>query len=64
MSDKSIPKPDIHGSMGGLNCQYNTICQTYQYQNIDLDKLLQEFSLEYEVRKDDHLNEKEEVHNG
>ena len=47
-----------------MNCQYNTICQTYQYQNIDLDKLLQEFSLEYEVRKDDHLNEKEEVHNG
>ena len=55
------PEPDM---MTCMNCQYNTICQTYQYQNIDLDKLLQEFSLEYEVRKDDHLNEKEEVHNG
>lgn len=55
------PEPDM---MTCMNCQYNTICQTFQYQNITLDKLLKEFNLEYEVRKSDHLNEKEEVNNG
>ena len=55
------PEPDM---MTCMNCQYNTICQTYQYQNITLDGLLKEFNLEYEVRKSDHLNEKEEVNNG
>lgn len=55
------PEPDM---MTCMNCQYNTICQTYQYQNITLDGLLKEFNLEYEVRKEDHLNEKEEVNNG
>ena len=54
------PEPDM---MTCMNCQYNTICQTYQYQNITLDGLLKEFNLEYEVRKEDHLNEKEEVNN-
>ena len=55
------PEPDM---MTCMNCQYNTICQTFQYQNITLDGLLKEFNLEYEVRKSDHLNEKEEVNNG
>lgn len=55
------PEPDM---MTCMNCQYNTICQTYQYQNITLDGLLREFNLEYEVRKEDHLNEKTEVNNG
>lgn len=55
------PEPDM---MTCMNCQFNTICQTYQYQNITLDELLKEFNLEYEVRKEDHLNEKEEVNNG
>lgn len=54
------PEPDM---MTCMNCQYNTICQTYQYQNITLEELLKEFNLEYEVRKEDHLNEKEEVNN-
>ena len=55
------PEPDM---MTCMNCQYNTICQTVQYQNVTLDGLLKEFNLEYEVRKEDHLNEKEEVNNG
>ena len=54
------PEPDM---MTCMNCQYNTICQTYQYQNIDLQELLDEFKLEYKVREDDHLNEKQEVRN-
>ena len=54
------PEPDM---MTCMNCQFNTICQTYQYQNITLEELLKEFNLEYEVRKEDHLNEKEEVNN-
>ena len=52
------PEPDM---MTCMNCQFNTICQTYQYQNINLNDLLREFNLEYEVRKEDHLQEKEEV---
>lgn len=55
------PEPDM---MTCMNCQYNTICQTVQYQNVTLEGLLKEFNLEYEVRKEDHLNEKEEVNNG
>ena len=54
------PEPDM---MTCMTCQYNTICQTYQYQNIDLNELLEEFKLEYKVREDDHLNEKQEVRN-
>lgn len=54
------PEPDM---MTCMTCQYNTICQTYQYQNIDLQELLDEFKLEYKVREDDHLNEKQEVRN-
>ena len=54
------PEPDM---MTCMTCQYNTICQTYQYQNIDLNELLEEFSMEYKVREDDHLNEKTEVRN-
>ena len=54
------PEPDM---MTCMNCQYNTICQTYQYQNIDPNELLEEFSMEYKVREDDHLNEKTEVRN-
>lgn len=54
------PEPDM---MTCMTCQYNTICQTYQYQNIDLNELLDEFKLEYKVREDDHLNEKQEVRN-
>lgn len=52
------PEPDM---MTCMNCQFNTICQTMQYQNVTLDGLLREFKLEYEVRKEDHLQEKEEV---
>lgn len=55
------PEPDM---MTCMNCQFNTICQMYQYHNLTLDELLKEFKLEYEVRKEDHLQEKEEVNNG
>lgn len=55
------PEPDM---MTCMNCQFNTICQTYQYQNINLNSLLQEFKLEFKVRDEDHLQEKEEVNNG
>ena len=53
-----IPSPDM---MTCQTCQYNTICQTFQYQNLTKDKVLTEFKLEFEERKQDHLDEKEEV---
>lgn len=53
-----IPTPDL---MACQNCQYNTICQTFQYQNLTKDKVLTEFKLEFEERKQDHLDDKTEV---
>lgn len=55
-----IPSPDM---MTCQTCQYNTICQTFQYQDLTKDKVLQEFRLEFEERKQDHLDEKQEVNN-
>lgn len=52
------PEPDM---MTCMNCMYNTICQTFQYQSLTEDKVLDEFSLEFEKRKNDHLDEKEEI---
>lgn len=53
-----VPQPDY---MTCTNCMFNTICQTFQYQDLNLESVLEEFSLEFEVRKNDHLEEKEEV---
>lgn len=53
-----VPQPDY---MVCANCMYNTICQTYQYADIKLSELLDEFSLEFKVRENDHLDDKNEV---
>lgn len=53
-----VPQPDY---MVCANCMYNTICQTYQYADIKLPELLDEFSLEFKVRENDHLEDKTEV---
>lgn len=53
-----VPQPDY---MVCTNCMYNTICQTYQYADIKLPKLLSEFDMEFKVRENDHLEEKTEV---
>lgn len=55
-----IPSPDM---MTCQTCQYNTICQTFQYQDLTKDKVLKEFGTEFEERKQDHLDEKQEVSN-
>ena len=52
------PEPDM---MTCMNCMFNTICQTFQYQNLTEDKVLNEFNLEFEKRTNDHLEEKVEV---
>ncbi len=46
--------------LGCQMCDMAAICQTYQYGDIDLDELIEEFGEEYEVRKVDHLDEKAE----
>lgn len=53
-----VPQPDY---MVCTNCMFNTICQTYQYADIKLPELLDEFSMEFKVREQDHLEEKTEV---
>lgn len=53
-----VPQPDFRTcSM----CMYNTICQEYMYKDLSLGTILGEFSQEFEVRENDHLEEKEEV---
>lgn len=53
-----IPSPDM---MTCQTCQYNTICQTFQYQDLTKDKVLTEFKTEFKEREQDHLEEKQEV---
>lgn len=53
-----IPSPDM---MTCQTCQYNTICQTFQYQDLTKDKVLTEFKTEFKEREQDHLDEKQEV---
>lgn len=53
-----IPQPDL---MSCSTCQFNTVCQTYQYTNLVKGDVLKEFRLEFEERKEDHLTEKIEV---
>lgn len=54
----AVPQPDF---MACGMCNYATMCQTYQYQDIDLKELLAEFSQEFHVREQDHLADKEDV---
>lgn len=41
-------------------CAFKTICQTYMYENLDKEAILQEFEEEFVVRTEDHLDEKTE----
>lgn len=44
-------------------CSFKSVCQTYMYENLDKDALLEEFSEEFAERKEDHLDEKVERSN-
>lgn len=55
-----VPQPDL---MTCGMCQFNTICQEMQYKDLKLEDILAEFSQEFEVREQDHLEEKTEVDN-
>ena len=61
VSDERIPRVPQPDYMVCTNCMYNTICQTYQYGDIKLPELLDEFSMEFKVRENDHLDDKTEV---
>lgn len=41
-------------------CNFNTICTTYMYNNLDKDEIVDEFCEEFAVREEDHLDEKAE----
>lgn len=41
-------------------CNFKTICQTYMYERLDKDKVMQEFEEEFVERTEDHLEEKSE----
>lgn len=61
VNDERIPRVPQPDYMVCTNCMYNTICQTYKYSDIKLPELLDEFSMEFKVREQDHLEEKTEV---
>ena len=46
--------------MGCQMCDFAPICQMYGYGDLDKDTVLEEFVEEYEVRTEDHLDEKVE----
>lgn len=41
-------------------CNFNTICTTYMYNNLNEEEILDEFSEEFAKRTEDHLDEKTE----
>lgn len=49
------PQPNF---MGCKLCDFQTICQTYMYDDISEEQLLDEFQDEFEKRDKDHLDEK------
>lgn len=53
--EPEAPEP---GYMKCSMCDYATVCMHYGYKHIDLDNLLQEFEGEFEVRENDHLEDK------
>lgn len=56
-NEYAAPQPSYFACQ---NCAFNTICMTYMYEDISKDAILEEFSEEYKVREEDHLNEKAE----
>ena len=46
--------------MGCQMCDFAPVCQMYGYKDLDMNDILDEFQEEYEVRKEDHLDEKSE----
>lgn len=56
-NDLALPQPNY---MNCKMCAFKTICSTYMYANINKESLLEEFGEEFEVRTEDHLEEKVE----
>lgn len=53
----AAPKPSYWSC---TMCSFKSICSTYMYENLDKKKILDEFSEEFVVRTEDHLEEKTE----
>lgn len=53
-----VAQPDY---MKCQTCTFNTVCEHYQYEDVTLEDLMQEFKLEFKVREEDHLENKEGV---
>lgn len=51
------PSPSYFGCQ---NCEFKTICATYQYKKLDKREILDEFEFEFKERDQDHLDEKVE----
>ena len=58
--DVALPDP---GQMKCVMCNYKTLCEEYAYAVPERDDVLDEFSEEFEIRKVDHLDEKQEQNN-
>lgn len=61
VNDESLPRIPSPDMMTCSMCQFNTICNYYQYQNLDSFDVLHTFTMDFKVREQDHLEEKEEV---
>lgn len=61
---KECTEEDVHmpdpGQMKCTMCSFKTLCDEYAYTSPDLADILDEFQDEFEVRKVDHLDEKQE----
>lgn len=55
-----VPQPDM---MTCSTCMFNTICQKYQYADVQSEVILKDFENDFKVREADHLSDKEQVSN-
>lgn len=55
--DVAAPSPSYFGCQ---MCDFRGVCATYMYSTLDKDEVIEEFQEEFEVREEDHLDEKVE----
>ena len=59
VTENKYPEP-CASYFGCQNCDFKTVCGTYQYKSLKKEEILNEFEFEFKERDHDHLEEKVE----